>query len=199
MYLDYIIVFSDSFEEHKKRLGQVLNALRDAGLSLKLSKCEFGTKSFRYLDHRIMPGRIGVVNKNFSAIQNAEFPKSISQMRAFIGMCNVYRHFVPNFARVAAPLTALTGKGNTSDLAPPDESQHKAFELLKKALVEPPILAMPNPDKPFSVDTDACEYQIGAAFFQENVEGERPLLDSGRGRCSQRRKITAPANTSAWQ
>ena len=88
-------------------------------------------------------------------------------------MCNVYRRFVPNFAHVAAPLNRLLTKGQGPDLPPPSEEQTQAFELLKKALAEPPVLQLPNPDWEYSIDTDASAHQIGCALFQNSDDGVR--------------------------
>ncbi len=109
-YLDDIVLFSRTYEEHKERLAQVLRSLREAGRSLKLSKCEFFTKAFTYLGHKVMPGKLGVANKNCNSIRAAKFPETITQLRSFLGMCNVYRRFFPNFSRIAAPLWHLLGK-----------------------------------------------------------------------------------------
>lgn len=94
-------------------------------------------------------------------------------MRSFIGLCNVYRRFVPNFARVAAPLNALLKKGCTKVLPSATLEQRQAFELLRESLLSAPVLQLPNTNKPFSVDTDACDHQIGAALFQEDDHGVR--------------------------
>ncbi len=118
-----------------------------------------------------MPGKLRVANKTCSAIRDAEYPATVTQMRSFLGMCNVYRRLVPKFSRTSSSLYALTEKWSCFNLQPLSDKQRSAFELLKKALLEPRILRMSDPTRPFSVDTDACQYQIGAALFQEDEDG----------------------------
>ena len=173
VYLEDIIVFSRSIEDHFKHLCEILAILEEAGLSLKLKKCNFFTKTVDDLGHVIRPGKLEVADKNTAALQGFKEPTTQTQLRSFLGMCNVYRRFVPNFARVAAPLNQLLKKGKGPDLEPLDEAQRGAFELLKQALSEPPVLRLPQKDLPYSVDTDASAYQIGCAFMQTYSDGTR--------------------------
>ena len=173
LYLDDIIVFSRSIEDHFRHLGEILAILKVAGLSLKLNKCNFFTKTVYYLGHVIRPGKIEVAEKNTAALQGFKEITMQTKLRSFLGMCNVYRRFVPNFARVAAPLNQLLKKGQGPDLEPFDEAQRGAFELLKQALSEPPVLRLPQQDLPYSVDTDSSAYQIGCALMQTYPDGTR--------------------------
>ncbi len=167
VYLDDIIVFSEDFESHKRHVAEIITLLKDAGLSLKLRKCKFFSRTVDYLGHVIRHGKLAVAEKNTAAIKQASYPTTRTQMRSFLGMCNVYRRFVPNFTGVAAPLTRYTSKNGATDLPPPSDEELKSFELLKEALTSPPVLRLPDPEKPYSVDTDASNTQIGAALFQE--------------------------------
>ena len=120
-----------------------------------------------------MPGRLAVATKNTEPLKHCPYPETQSDLRSFIGLCNVYRRFVPKFARTAAPLNALLKKGCARQLPPPSEEQRRAFDLLREALISAPILRLPDPSKPYSVDTDACNYQKGASLFQEDDTGVR--------------------------
>ena len=173
VYLDDIIVFSKSVDEHFKHLGEILAILRKAGLSLKLKKCNFFTKTVDYLGRVIRPGKLEVAEKNTAALKGFKEPRTQTQLRSFLGMCNVYRRFVPNFARVAAPINQLLKKEQGQDLPPFDEAQVHSFNLLKRALSEPPVLRLPRKDLPYSVDTDACAYQIGCVLLQTYPDGTR--------------------------
>ena len=95
-------------------------------------------------------------------------------------MCNVYRRFFPNFARVAAPLNQLLKKRQGPDLELFDEAQRNAFELLKQGLSKPPVLRLPQKDLPYFVDTDASAYQIGCALMQTYPDGRllEPVSDT---------------------
>ena len=165
--LDDIIVFLEGFQSHKRHAAEIITLLQASGLPLKLRKCKFFSKTVDYLGHVVRPGRLAVAEKNTAAVKRATYPTTRTQMRSFLGMCNVYRRFVPNSAGGAAPLTQYTSKNGPNSLLPPSDNELRAFELLKNALTSPPILSLPGPDLPYSVDTDASRSQIGAAFFQE--------------------------------
>lgn len=173
VYLDDVIIFSNSFEEHVQHVREVLSALQTAGLSLKLKKCKLFSATVDYLGHVIRPGKLAVAEKNTDAIKMCSYPSTQTQLRSFLGMCNVYRRFVPCFARVAAPLNKLLCKGQSPQLPEATVEQRDSFETLKKALINPPILRLPQPDREYSVDTDACADQIGCALMQTSEDGTR--------------------------
>ena len=154
VYLDDIIVFSRSIEDHFQHLGEILAILKEAGLSLKLKKCNFFTKTVDYFAHVMRPGKLEVSEKNTAALKGFKEPTTQTQLRSFLGMCNICRRFVPNFARVTAPLNQLLKEGQGHDLEPFDETQRGAFDLLKQPLSDPPVLRLPQKDLPYSVDTD---------------------------------------------
>ena len=113
---------------------------------------------------------------NTQAVEKFKEPTMQMELRSFLGLCNVYRRFVPNFARTAAPSNALLRKECPTKLPKFGEEESKAFKLLKQALVEPPVLNLPKSGLPFSVDTDACEHQIGCAVLQTHEDGTRYLI-----------------------
>lgn len=173
VYIDDIIVFSSSFDEHLRHVHQILTALKRSGLSLKLRKCSFFGKSVNYLGHTIRPGLLEVANKNTATIEGFKIPATQTNLRSFLGLCNVYRRFIPNYARAAAPLTELLTKAYGSRLPDFDERRLKSFNLLKSALASPPVLRLPRMGLRYSVDTDACDHQIGCALFQTHEDGKR--------------------------
>ena len=152
-------------------MREVLTVLKEAGFSLELKKCKFFAKPVDYLGHVIRLGRQEVATKNTDAVKRFKEPTMQTELRSFLGLCNVYRRFVPNFARTADPLNAFLKKGCTTELPPFNEEQSAAFELLKKALLSPPILRLPRAYLSYSVDTDACNHQVGCALLQTYPDG----------------------------
>ncbi len=107
VYLDEVIIYSNSKREHIDHVDQILGILRRAGLSLKFSKSHFIKKSVNSLGHTIRPGKLEIAVKR----TEAQFPKTQTQVRSFLGLCNVYRRFVKGFAKAAAPLNDLFEEG----------------------------------------------------------------------------------------
>ena len=173
VYLDDVIVFSKNFDEHLSHVSEVLTALRNAGFSLNLKKCEFFKQQVDYLGHVIRPGKLSVALKTTEAVAGFHPPKTQTHVKSFLGLCNVYRRFVPNFARVAAPLNALLKKGKPYTLDPLTEEVGKSIARLKEALTSAPILALPRAGLPYSMDTDACDYQVGVSLLQHYPDGTR--------------------------
>ena len=169
VYLDDIVVYSQTWEEHCKQLDQVLQLLREAGLTPNLAKCEFGKTTVTYLGHEIGQGQLKPIHSKVEAIEKVPIPTGKRQLRRFLGMTGYYRKFCQNYAQLAAPLTDLLKKEKTYRWT--DECQ-VAFEQLKKALVNAPILATPDMTKQFSLSTDASDKCIGAVLMQTDDSGE---------------------------
>ena len=173
VYIDDVIIFSPDPQSHLRHVDEVLSALQRAGVTLKLRKCKFFSDSVDYLGHVVTPGKLHIATTNTKAVEGFKLPRTQTELKSFLGLCNVYRRFVPNFARTAAPLQRLLRKGEPFDLPPMDDDQMKAFNLLKAALSSPPVLRLPQDDLKYSVDTDACDYQIGCALMQTYSDGTR--------------------------
>ncbi len=161
-------------------------------MSLKLKKCSFFGQSVNYLGHTIRPGLLEVANRNTDAIQGFKVPTTQTELRSFLGLCNVYRRFIPNFARIAAPLTELLKKEHGPSVPQLSEGQLAAFGLLKKALVSPPVLRLPRQGLRYSVDTDACDHQIGCVLFQTHKDGKRYPRGFWTRQIRPRRRSTPP-------
>ena len=171
VYLDDIIIFSRSFDEHVSHLRVVLAKLVESGATLKFGKCKFFRKAVDYLGHHLLPHKLQVLKKNVEAIEQSEAPKTKTQVRSFLGLCGVYRRFVPSYALIAKPLTALTKKG-TSESFVLTEEQRASFERLRKALVCAPTLSLPREGRQYVIDTDASDQQIGCVLQQKDEQGD---------------------------
>ncbi|CAC5402690.1 unnamed protein product [Mytilus coruscus] len=178
VYVDDILVFSRNFEEHMKNLQLVFDRLLSAGLTLKPSKCEFAQKEVLYLGHRISREGVKVDQSKVEAVKSFPVPKTETQVRSFLGLCNYYRKFIKNFAYIAKPLTNFTKKEVPFEWS---EKCQKSFDKLKDALCSPPVLAYPDLSKPFILTTDASGTAIGYILGQFDSEGrERVCAYNGR-------------------
>ena len=171
VYIDDIIIFSKSFEEHVTDIGRVFDRLINTGLTLKSKKCNICCNKVHFLGHIITPDGIQVDPAKTAAIDRWPVPKDVKEARAFYGLASYYRKFIKNFASIAAPISSLFKKDDQFHWEP---KQQIAFDTLKHLLVNAPILAMPNFEKPedfsFKIETDASDIGIGAVLSQNNPE-----------------------------
>lgn len=164
-YLDDIIVFSRTSEEHLRDLREIFQSLDNAGLKLQPSKCYIAFNSIRYLGHIIDGKTIRPDPDNTRAVHNTKAPTSRKQVRSFLGLCGYYRRFVKDFARIARPLNELT-KMDAKFIW--DEECQESFETLKQRLTSDPVLRLFDPELPIELHTDACGYGIGAVLVQKD-------------------------------
>ena len=144
-YLDDVIVYTKTFDEHLQHLEDIFTRLKAAGLKLKESKCEFLKPRLQYLGHIISTQGIEPDPLKVRVISELKPPRCVRDIRAFNGMVGFYRKFIPNFAEVAQPLTALTRKNARFQWGP--EAQG-AFETLKERLCQTPILGFVDVKRP---------------------------------------------------
>ena len=130
VYLDDIIIYSPSHQQHLKDLDLVLGLLSRAGATLKLKKCHFFKERVKYLGHVILPGKLQIDQSKTVSVRNAIFPRTRTELRSFLGLCNVYRRFIPQFAKIASPLTKML-RGDLREPYNRTEDQEMSFEKLK--------------------------------------------------------------------
>ena len=172
IYLDDVVVYSNSIEEHITHVNEILTCLSEAGVTLKIKKCSFFTKEIEYLGHTIKPGKLEIDRANTESLRQAVPPTNKSELRSFLGLCNVYRRFIPGITNIAQPLNNLLKK-DQPDSFECNEDQLTSFRKLIDAILSPEILALPKAGLPYSLDTDASKYQVGCALFQEHPDGTR--------------------------
>ena len=141
VYIDDVIVFSKTEEEHVEALEEVMSLLVSKGLTIRLKKCQFFKEEVQFLGHVLDGKGIRPQQAKVDAIQKVRVPSTRTHVRSFLGMVAYYRKFIKNFASIAAPLHSLTGKNTKFAWT---EGCQKSFETLKKKLMEAPILAHPN-------------------------------------------------------
>ena len=169
VYIDDIIVYSDTWEDHVERLDQLLYALSDAGLVVNLKKCDFGHAQVIYLGFHVGCGLLAPLDSKIKCITDFPAPSNRRAVRRFLGMIGFYRKFICNFAQLAKPLTDLL-KGKTKFSWSSDCQE--AFNNLKGVLCEFPILRLPDFSKPFILACDASQVAVGAVLFQEGEDGQ---------------------------
>ena len=189
VYLDDVLVLGKSFADHCTSLDMVLSRLYDAGIRLKLKKCKFFTNETNYLGHIISDKGIKPNPEKTRAIEQWKKPTNIKDIRQFHGLISYYRKFIPNFARRAAPLTDLmkgkrVSRGKRQVFIPCKfdwtHIHDKAFEDLKKALLEEVCLAHPDFNSNFILELDASRSGLGAVLSQR-INGElRPIAFASR-------------------
>lgn len=194
VYLDDIVVFAKSTEEHLTRLQAVFDRLKLAGPKMKPEKCMFLHRSAAFLGHVVSGRGIETDPAKVQAVAEWPVPVNTTQVRSFVGLASYYRKFVKDFAKKAAPLNRLTQKDHKFEWN--DETQ-KSFEELKQALTEPPILAMPTDDDLFILDTDASNESIGAVLSQRQSGEERVIAYASRTLTVMRRTTVSLAKSSS--
>jgi hypothetical protein len=162
--IDDILVYSKSEEEHAEHLRVVLTCLRDHQLYAKFSKCEFWLKEVQFLGHVLSAEGVAVDPGKVKDILNWKPPISVHEVRSFLGMAGYYHRFIPDFSKVAKPITELL-KNQTKFIWSP--KCEKAFRILKKSLTTAPVLAQPDIEKPFDVYCDASGIGLGCVLMQE--------------------------------
>ena len=171
-YLDNIIIYSSTPEEHLQHIKTVSEKLRHAKLSMKLSKCHFFTKEIQYLRHILGMEGIRPVPAKTEAIKAMRPPVNPKQVHAFLGLVGYYRKFIKNFAKIAKPLTMLT----CMDLKFEWKETHCcAFLTLKDVIIEAPILRYPDTTKPYIMYTDTSDDTCRAQLSQMHEEAEFPV------------------------
>ncbi len=175
VYLDDILVFSKSIEEHVDDLRKVLTILRENQFYAKLSKCTFGQAELDFLGHVLSKDGLRVDPRKTAAIMEWPVPTEISHVRSFLGLANYFRKFLKDYAIMTLPLTRLLRKENSLKWIWNDECQ-ATFDQVKQALCSAPVLALPNFDLPFEVVCDASGFGLGAVLLQNG----RPIAFESR-------------------
>ena len=165
IFIDDILIYSGSAEEHERHLRLVLERLRDQKLFAKLSKCRFWKREVGFLGHRVSEEGVAVDPAKIAAIKEWPHPTSVTEIQIFLGLAGYYRKFVQGFASVSKPLTRLTGKGIAYEWS---IETNEAFKRLKEALTTAPILALPKPNQPYTVYTDASHVGLGCVLMQDD-------------------------------
>jgi hypothetical protein len=178
VYLDEVILFGESLQEHNERLFEVLERLSQFNLKVEPDKCEFLKTELSYLGHlyvtsegvRPDPGKVRAIN---------EFPtpKNTTDVKSFLGLAGYYRRFIPQFSKIAKPLNDLLKKDNKWQWK---RDEVDSFHSLQTILTEQPVLQYPDFTKPFVLTTDASGFAVGAILSQGEIGHDKPISFASR-------------------
>uniref|UniRef100_A0A3B3I428 Gypsy retrotransposon integrase-like protein 1 n=1 Tax=Oryzias latipes TaxID=8090 RepID=A0A3B3I428_ORYLA len=200
VYLDDLIVFGKTLEEHEQRLLKVIDRLEETGLKLSLDKCQFCRPQVTYVGHVVSEKGISTDPAKVEAVAKWKQPTDLPSLQSFLGFCGYYRRFIKGYSIVVRPLTELckgyppTQKKNKSGKTPVkfyhkvnepfgerwDESCTEAFQQILQCLTNAPVLAFADPSKPYVLHVDASFHGLGAVLNQEHPEGLRPVAFASR-------------------
>jgi transposase InsO family protein len=178
VYVDDILIFSEDPAQHVEHVREVLRRLHAAGLRADINKCEFNVSQVRFLGLILhaatadTPGTVSIDPRKVEAITNWKRPTTVRGLREFLGLGNFLRPFIRGYARIAAPLFALTGKGANVTLPwAADSAEERAFQRVKRRVARGPVLQQFNPEQPITVVTDASDTAVGAVMLQPDQAG----------------------------
>jgi hypothetical protein len=162
-YLDDILIFTETLEEHIKTVQEILQILMDAGILLKPSKCEFHVTETEFLGYIVSTTGLKMSPNKVKEVLEWKQPTTVKEMQSFLGFANFYRRFIKDYSKIAAPLTELTKKDVEYKW---NSAAQQAFETLKQAFTRAPVLITFDPEQPITVETDASDYALGAVLSQ---------------------------------
>ena len=174
-YIDDIVVFSETLDEHMKHLEEVLKRLKQFRFRLNVEKCEYVSTSVKYLGHVVSNGTIGLDPDKITAVRDIPYPTAekledrIKQVQSFLGLTGFYRRFIRGYSGIAHSLTELTKQGVKWKF---EDTEKRAWDLLKTKIIEAPILMQPDMKREFILECDASKYGLGAVLQQIGPDGK---------------------------
>ena len=173
VYLDDINIHSQTFEEHLKYLQKVFEKLRKAGFKLNPEKCNLFQNELPFLGHIITAEGISPDPSTVERVKNFSQPRTVKQLRSFLGLAGYYRKFIKGFSQIASPLFKLLRNNITFVWT---QEQEKAFQELKHKLTSVPILIYPDFTRKFYLYTDASDNELGAVLAQRDADGKERVI-----------------------
>jgi hypothetical protein len=165
VFIDDILIYSKNSEDHAQHLHVILQQLRDHRLYAKFSKCEFWLNTVKFLGHTISGDGISIDPSKVQEVMDWQPPTSVHQIRNFLGLAGYYRRFIPDFSKIAKPMTELLKKGVKFSW---DQRCEDAFHTLRDHLTIAQVLAQPDVSKPFDIYCDVSGTGLGCVLMQDN-------------------------------
>ncbi|KAJ8014924.1 hypothetical protein DPEC_G00020820 [Dallia pectoralis] len=200
VFLDDLIIFSSTLEEHEERLMRVLNQLKEFGLKLSPGKCRFFQTSVKYLGHIVSEKGIETDPDKVAALKTWPKPNNLKEFRTFLGFCGYYRRFIKDYSKIVKPLNELTAgypplrkhtktTVNSEKYYNPKDlfgdrwtsACQASFDTIIRKLTTAPILGFADPKLPYILHTDASTSGLGAALYQEQQGQKRVVAYASRG------------------
>ena len=169
VYLDDILIFSTTLEQHRQHVRRVLQRLQEARLLVEVEKSRFHRQEVDFLGFTIRPGQVRMQQSKIEGVRDWPAPKTVKGIREFLGFTNFYRRFIRNYGKIAAPLTDLTKKDVEFEWT---SQADEAFRQIKGEITKEPILRDADPEKAFEVETDASDYALGGQLGQRDADGQ---------------------------
>lgn len=177
VYLDDIVVYGNSLQDHNLKLREVFKKLSEHQLKLQPDKCEFLKTEVMYLGHLITQNGVKPDPKKIEAVMNYPVPKNPKEIKGFLGLAGYYRRFINDFSKLSQPLTKLLKKDEPFNWT---SLQQNSFETLKLELCKEPILQYPDFSKTFNLTTDASNYAVGSVLSQGETPNDLPIAYASR-------------------
>lgn len=177
VYMDDIVIYSTSLQEHMVNLQTVFQRLRETNFKIQLDKSEFLKKEVQFLGHIITSDGVKPNPEKIRAITNYPIPKTTKEIKGFLGLLGYYRKFIKDFAKITKPFTNCLKKGVKIEH---NETFIKTFEDCKNLLTNDPILQYPNFEMPFNLTTDASNYALGGILSQGTIGSDKPIAYASR-------------------
>ncbi|CAI7834524.1 unnamed protein product [Closterium sp. NIES-53] len=172
VYLDDILIYSRDMKQHIEHLRRVFEILRREKLYVKLSKSEFALKKVQFLGHMVSAQGVHVDPKKIEAVRTWKTPENVKELQQFLGFVNYYNWFVPQYAKIATPLTNPLKKNTPFKW---EDVHQQAMEQLKTALTSARVLILPDPKKDYVIEADASDQAVGAVLMQDQGKGLQPI------------------------
>lgn len=193
VYLDDIVIYGESIEEHNSKLQKLFQRLSDLRLKLQPDKCEYLKPELQYLGHIITEDGVRPNPEKLKAVKEFPRPKHVKNIKQFLGLAGYYRRFIKDFSKKAKPLTKLLKKDVPFDFS---EEQTRAFEILKSELCNEPLLQYPDFKREFILTTDASNDAIGAILSQGDIGKDKPVAYTSRTPAN---RTIVPRKRNCWQ
>ncbi|THH06470.1 hypothetical protein EW145_g4066 [Phellinidium pouzarii] len=165
IYIDDILIFTETMEENDEVVEEVLRRLLENDLFLKPEKCKFGQMSVEFLGIRIGNGEIQMVEEKVQGVRDWPVPTKLKEVESFLGFANFYRRFIKDFSKIAQPLNLLKKKDQAWTWG---KEQQQAFDELKQRFCDEPVIVIPNPKRELRIEADASDYATGATGTADN-------------------------------